>query len=178
MAEANAAGAPAQPPAPEDGLPPPATGDAVMEIEDDEEPEQMKIVRDYKRPEHRHAHAIHLHPARSTRLPEQATPLSSEMRIFGSPGQLKRLGLLAMTGFPEQRRERSLLPASLTASQTECDLFCLPHLHAADIRLPAESAVTQAYLWAAGVLHADLAHLCLHTKTGRPVQAQLAVLRL
>ena len=120
MAEANAAGAPAQPPAPEDGLPPPATGDAVMEIEDDEEPEQMKIVRDYKRPEHRHACVTHMHPARPTWLPEQATSLSLKMRIFGSPGQLKRPGLLAMTGLPEQRRQRSLLPASLGTSETEC----------------------------------------------------------
>ena len=58
MAEANAAagGLPGQPPAgeePDAALPPPATGDAVMEIEEDEEPEQMKIVRDYKRPEQR-----------------------------------------------------------------------------------------------------------------------------
>ena len=54
IAEGQAAGAPGQPPPgeePEEA--PPATGDAVMEIEDDEEPEQMKIVRDYKRPEQR-----------------------------------------------------------------------------------------------------------------------------
>lgn len=58
ITEANAAGAPGQPPAggePDQALPPPATGDAVMEIEEDEEPEQMKIVRDYKRPEQRQA---------------------------------------------------------------------------------------------------------------------------
>jgi hypothetical protein len=54
MAEANAAGGlPGQAPAGGEALPPPATGDAVMEIEEDEEPEQMKIVRDYKRPEQR-----------------------------------------------------------------------------------------------------------------------------
>lgn len=57
MAEANAAGGlPGQAPAggePDEALPPPATGDAVMEIEEDEEPEQMKIVHDYKRPEQR-----------------------------------------------------------------------------------------------------------------------------
>ena len=58
IAEANAAGAPGQPPPggePEEAVPPPATGDAIMEIEDDEEP--MKIVRDYKRPEQRQDHA-------------------------------------------------------------------------------------------------------------------------
>ena len=56
IAEGQAAGAPGQPPpgeTPEELVPAPATGDAVMEIEDDEEPEQMNIVRDYKRPEQR-----------------------------------------------------------------------------------------------------------------------------
>ena len=54
VAEGQAAGAPGQPPPggePEEAVPP--LGDAVMEIEDDEEHEQMKIVRDYKRPEQR-----------------------------------------------------------------------------------------------------------------------------
>lgn len=69
MAEANAVGAPAQPP--EASPLPPATGDAVMEIEDDEEPEQMKIVRDYKRPEHRHAPAIHMHRSQVHLVPSK-----------------------------------------------------------------------------------------------------------
>ncbi len=53
IAEGQAAGQPPPGEAPEEAVPPPASGDAVMEIEDDEEPEQMKIVRDYKRPEQR-----------------------------------------------------------------------------------------------------------------------------
>lgn len=56
IAEGQAAGMPRQPPPgeePEEAGAPPATSDAVMEIEDDEELEQMKIVRDYKRPEQR-----------------------------------------------------------------------------------------------------------------------------
>ena len=58
IAEANAAGVPSQPPPgeePEETVPP-ASGDAVMEIEDDEEP--MKIVRDYKRPDQRQDPAL------------------------------------------------------------------------------------------------------------------------
>ena len=67
IAEADAAdaaaadGMPNQAPAggePEEAQPPPSTGDAVMDLEDEEEPEQMKIVRDYKRPEQRQAAAV------------------------------------------------------------------------------------------------------------------------
>ncbi|CAL5220560.1 g2597 [Coccomyxa viridis] len=57
IAEGQAAGQPPPGEAPEEAVPPPASGDAVMEIEDDEEPEQMKIVRDYKRPEQRRGNA-------------------------------------------------------------------------------------------------------------------------
>ena len=132
MAEANAAGAAAQPP--EEGLPPPATGDAVMEIEDDEEPEQMKIVKDYKRPEHRHAHAIYMHPLTSTWPLKHASSLRLEMVSSGveQPRVVKKARATCLNRLPQAETG-----ALISTSKSECIPFFPPHLHAADICISA-----------------------------------------